>query len=264
MITNTVGHRGRNGVNDTMIIQRLLNRVRIPGTQQLVADGSLGVRTIFKIQAFQRSIGLERADGLIQPRSKTMTELMTRAEAGGTLQALLALMNPAPTSADLGAPWIATAEQEIGQKEVAGAKASNPRIMEYHKAANFWAKDDTGGANAWCGSFLAWVMSQHGHAPPANAFRAREWASFGTVLKAPVYGAIGVKARSGGGHVAFAVGQSRDGKHYYMLGGNQNNSVNVRRYPADVWDTFVFPAGEPEGDPLPVYQGTASDAGSEA
>ena len=48
MITNTVGHRGRNGVNDTMIIQRLLNRVRIPGTQQLVADGSLGVRTIFK------------------------------------------------------------------------------------------------------------------------------------------------------------------------------------------------------------------------
>ena len=193
-----------------------------------------------------------------------MTELMTRAEAGGTLQALLALMNPAPTSADLGAPWIATAEQEIGQKEVAGAKASNPRIMEYHKAANFWAKDDTGGANAWCGSFVAWVMSQHGHTPPANAFRAREWVSFGTVLKAPVYGAIGVKARSGGGHVAFAVGQSRDGKHYYMLGGNQNNSVNVSRYPADVWDTFVFPAGEPEGDPLPVYQGTASDAGSEA
>ena len=49
MITSTVGHRGRNAVNDTMIIQRLLNRVRIPGTQQLVADGSLGVRTIFKI-----------------------------------------------------------------------------------------------------------------------------------------------------------------------------------------------------------------------
>ncbi len=264
MITDTVGQGGRNALNDTMIVQRLLNRVQLPGTQQLVADGSPGVRTIVKIQAFQRSIGIARADGLILPRSKTMTELMSRADAENTVHTQLALTNPAPTSADLGAPWIATAELEIGQKEVAGAKAANPRIMEYHKAARFWAKDDSGGANAWCGSFVAWVMSQHGHTPPANAFRAKEWANFGTPLQAPVYGAICIKARTGGGHVAFAVGQSRDGKHYYMLGGNQSNSVNVSRYEADVWDSFVFPAGEAAGEPLPVYQGTASDAGSEA
>lgn len=263
MITDTVGQGGRNALNDTMIVQRLLNQIDIPGAQQLVADGSPGVRTIFKIQAFQRSIGIARPDGIIAPHSKTMKELMCRADADNSVHAHLALTNPAPTSADLGAPWIATAEREIGQKEVAGSKA-NPRIMEYHKAAKYWAKDDSLGVNAWCGSFVAWVMSQHGHAAPANAFRAKEWAKFGAPLKAPVYGAISIKSRSGGGHVAFVVGQSRDGKHYYMLGGNQSNEVNVSRYGADVWDAFVFPAGVAAGDTLPVYRGTASEAGSEA
>lgn len=263
MITDTVGQGGRNSLNDTMIVQRLLNEIDMPGSLQLVADGSPGARTIFKIQAFQRSIGIPRPDGLIRPGSKTMTELMCRADAENTVQAKLVLTNPAPSSADLGAPWIATAELERGQKEVAGASA-NARIMEYHKAAKYWAKDDSGKKDAWCGSFVAWVMSQHGYVPPPNAYRAKEWSNFGVGLKSPVYGAICVKSRSGGGHVAFAVGQSRDGKHYFMLGGNQSNEVNISRYSADVWDAFTFPSGAVQGKSLPVFQGTSSEAGSEA
>lgn len=263
MIADTVGQGGRNSRNDTLIVQRLLNQIDIPGAHQLVADGSPGVRTIFKIQAFQRSIGIAKPDGLVLPHSKTMTELMCRADAENSVHAQLALANPAPTSADLGAPWIATAEREIGQKEVVGSKA-NPRIMEYHKASKHWAKDDSGKLDAWCGSFVAWVMSQHGYAPPRDAYRALEWAKFGTSLKAPVYGAICVKSRSGGGHVAFAVGQSRDGKDYYVLGGNQNDEVNIKKYPAVVWDAFVFPAGAAAGTSLPVYQGTAESAGRES
>ncbi|CAN7586432.1 TIGR02594 family protein [Acidovorax sp. LjRoot194] len=263
MITDTVGQGGRNSLNDTMIVQRLLNEIDMPGAQQLVADGSPGARTIFKIQAFQRSIGMSRPDGLIRPGSKTMTELMCRADAENTLHTKVALTNPAPTSADLGAPWIATAESEIGQKEVVGSKA-NPRIMEYHKASKHWAKDDSGKLDAWCGSFVAWVMAKHGYAPPRDAYRALEWAKFGTALKAPVYGAICVKSRTGGGHVAFAVGQSRDGKDYYVLGGNQDNEVNIKKYPATVWDAFVFPLGAGTGTSLPVYQGTAGNAGRES
>lgn len=263
MITDTVGQGGRNALNDTMIVQRLLNQIDMPGSQQLVADGSPGVRTIFKIQEFQRSIGIPRPDGLIQPRSKTMTELMCRADAENTVHAQLALTNPAPTSADLGAPWITTAEREIGQKEVAGAKA-NPRIMEYHKASKHWAKDDSDKENAWCGSFVAWVLKQHGFEAPAHAYRAKSWAGFGTALKKPVYGAICCKSRSSGGHVAFIVGQSRDEKHYFMLGGNQGDSVNITRYKSKVWETFVFPSGAQAGSSLPVYDGPAQDAGSEA
>lgn len=264
MITDTVGQGGRNALNDTRIVQRLLNQLEIPGAQQLVADGSPGVRTIFKIQAFQRSIGISRPDGLILPHSKTMTELMCRADAENTVHTTLALTNPAPSSADQGAPWVATAERELGQKEVAGLKAANPRIMDYHRAARFGAKDDSESDNAWCGSFVAWVMSQHGYTPPKYAYRAKAWAGFGATVKKPVYGAICVKSRSGGGHVAFIVGQSRDEKYYYMLGGNQDDAVSITRYRASIWETFVFPPGAVPGNTLPVYLGTALEAGSEA
>ena len=219
--------------------------------------------TIDKIQAFQRTIGLVGLSGLIEPGSKTMLTLMKVAETPDTVGNKLELAKPEQSNTDLGAPWIDTAQAEVGQREVAGAK-SNPRIMEYHNAAGYWAKDDTGGKNAWCGSFVSWVMKKHGHTPPANAFRAKEWATFGQSLKKPAYGAIGVKSRQGGGHVAFVVGQSRDGKHFYMLGGNQGDAVNVSRYPVGAWNAFVFPPGATPSETLPVYQGVAEEAGSEA
>jgi hypothetical protein len=46
---------------------------------------------------------------------------------------------PTAFNKDLGAPWIDTAQVEIGQKETGGAKA-NPRILEYFKASRFWGK----------------------------------------------------------------------------------------------------------------------------
>jgi hypothetical protein len=34
-------------------------------------------------------------------------------------------------------PWMKTAMNEIGQKEIAGPQKANPRILEYHKAARY-------------------------------------------------------------------------------------------------------------------------------
>jgi uncharacterized protein (TIGR02594 family) len=170
---------------------------------------------------------------------------------------------PSQFNKDLGAPWIDTAQLEIGQKEVPGAKA-NPRILEYFAASRYWGKDDTGGKNAWCGSFAAWVLTKHGFIPPKNAFRATEWLNFGQRLDKPVYGAVGFKPRKGGGHVSFIVGQSEDGLHYYMLGGNQGDAVNVTKYPTSVWSGFVFPLGAALTGALPIYDGVARPAGSEA
>lgn len=95
-------------------------------------------------------------------------------------------------------PWMVTAFKEVGQAEVSGKKA-NPRILEYFKASKFWGTDDSGGKNAWCASFVAWVMKKNGYAAVENAFRAKAWTGFGKKIKDPVYGAIGVK-------VAAAVG----------------------------------------------------------
>ena len=156
-----------------------------------------------------------------------------------------------------------TALQELGQKEESGSKA-NQRILEYFKSSKFWGKDDSGGANAWCASFTSWVMQQHKHTPPENAFRAKAWENFGKVIEKPVYGAIGIKSRAGGGHVAFVMGQSADGQYLYMLGGNQSDEVNISRYARNVWSKFVVPSAyDVTLDTLPVYNKTAISADRE-
>ena len=162
------------------------------------------------------------------------------------------------------APWMLTAEHELGQREVSGSRA-NPRILEYFKSSKFWGTDDSTGENAWCASFTAWVMEQHGYKPPRNAFRAKSWADFGVKIDQPTYGAIGIKSRRGGGHVAFVVGKSADGKYLYMLGGNQDDEVNISEYDRSVWETFVLPKDyDNSNDWLPIYNKDAATGGRES
>lgn len=161
-------------------------------------------------------------------------------------------------------PWMATAQHELGEHEISGSKA-NPKILAYFKSAKFWGTDDSGKENAWCASFTAWVMEQHGYTPPKNSFRAKSWANFGTKVINPTYGAIGIKSRTGGGHVAFVVGASQDGKSLYMLGGNQSDEVNIRQYDRNVWETFVVPSDyDASDDWLPTYQQGALKSSSES
>jgi uncharacterized protein (TIGR02594 family) len=107
-------------------------------------------------------------------------------------------------------------------------------------------------------------LLRHGFIPPKDAFRAKEWLNFGDRIAKPVYGAVGIKMRKGGGHVSFVVGQSEDGLSYYMLGGNQKDAVRVSKYPASVWSGFVFPRGAVSSGTLPIYTGVAAHAGSES
>lgn len=108
-------------------------------------------------------------------------------------------------------------------------------------------------------------MKKHKHSPPSNAFRAKEWKNFGKVITSPVYGAIGVKSRKGGGHVAFIVGKSKDDEYYFMLGGNQSDEVNITKYKKTVWDTFVVPKDYDITDKtLPIYSEQSKKAGSES
>lgn len=161
-------------------------------------------------------------------------------------------------------PWMITAMNELGQKEVSGKKV-NPKILEYFKASHFWGKDDSGSENAWCASFVSWVMEQHGYTAPKNAYRAKSWSNFGKSVDKPTYGAIGIKSRNGGGHVAFVVGQSRDGKILYMLGGNQNDEVNIHPYKKNVWEKFVVPTDyNAKNDTLSVYNKNFDAVGVEA
>lgn len=164
------------------------------------------------------------------------------------------------------APWMITAMNEIGQKEIPGPIKANPRVMEYHKAARAtWIKGDSEKGEAWCASFISWVMRQHGYMPPKEAYRAKSWKDFGRSVTKPTYGVIAVKKRGGGsGHVAFVVGKSQDGKSLYMLGGNQKDKVQISKYKKNVWNKFVIPNNyDASYDLLPIYNGKFSVAGSE-
>lgn len=129
-----------------------------------------------------------------------------------------------PPFAATGEPkWLDVARAMIGLKEVVGPQHNSRIVAMFAAAKAAWFKDDE---TPWCGAFVAYCMIQCGLPIPekGEAVRAKAWASWG-VSCGPVLGAIVVFGREGGGHVGILVGQSAT--HYYVLGGNQSNQVNI-------------------------------------
>lgn len=126
--------------------------------------------------------------------------------------------------------WYAIALKELNIKEVSGTK-HNPRIIEYHKQTSLKAKDDE---TAWCSSFANWCVIKSG-VRGTNSAAARSWLKWGHGIAEPRKGCVVVFWRGSlkgwQGHVAFFV--KEDKNYIYVLGGNQNNSVNVTAYTKD-------------------------------
>ncbi len=141
-------------------------------------------------------------------------------------------------------PWMTTARQEEakGVREINGGK-SNPDIMKYHKSSGFWGKDDSGRDNAWCGSFVNWNVEGAGIKGPKDAFRAKEWASWGSAVspKNAQYGDVVVIKSGSSYHVGFFAGKNADGS-FKILGGNQSDGVNTKTYSA----SSVFAVRRPQ------------------
>ncbi|WP_052772876.1 TIGR02594 family protein [Luteimonas sp. FCS-9] len=161
-------------------------------------------------------------------------------------------------AANDGAPdWMTIAERELGQAEVSGTRA-NPRIMAYHAASGFWGRDDSGRDNAWCGSFVSFVMKAAGHPIASEAYRAREWANWGEAV--PRDGIQRGDVVVFPNHVGFV--DRVEGDTVHLLGGNQSNTVNVAPY--DLGNAIAI--RRPDGTPAapspatPDATGPRSDA----
>ena len=82
----------------------------------------------------------------------------------------------------------------------------------------------------WCGDFVdtAIKLALPDEPRPGklgeNPYWALNWLLFGKACN-PAYGAVVAFERPGGGHVGFLVGQ--DEKRFYVLGGNQGDTVSV-------------------------------------
>jgi uncharacterized protein (TIGR02594 family) len=141
-------------------------------------------------------------------------------------------------------PWMEFAFQEYGQKEIKGT-SDNPRIKEYLKVVGVgvYGHDET----AWCSAFANWCMAQANIKGSGRA-NARSWLTWqGKLARGPVYGCVVVLSRppqSWQGHVAFWVGENQSNP--MLLGGNQGDTVSLRRYPRS---RVLDYRGRPKRDP---------------
>ena len=117
---------------------------------------------------------------------------------------------------------------EYGVREIRGAK-HNPRILEYFKEIGHeWVKDDE---TAWCSAFINWCALKAG-VERSGKLNARSWMDIGKEVSKPKIGDLVIFWRespaSWKGHVAIYINSTE--KAVFVLGGNQNNSVNIQSY----------------------------------
>lgn len=151
--------------------------------------------------------------------------------------------------------WMRTAKAFTGLQEVRGPRHSNIIIGWLEKLGAWWRDDET----PWCGVFVAYCMKEAKLPFPKMYMRAKAWAEYGSLLRRDrlSIGAILVFDRAGGGHVGFYVGE--DAGHYYVLGGNQNNAVNVMKLGKSRLVASRWPKGEPvTGKPVYLKGGDVS------
>jgi len=111
----------------------------------------------------------------------------------------------------------------IGISEIVG-KEHNPIILNWAKELGL-EKVYTNDEIPWCGLFVAYVCLKAKKEVVENPLWARNWNKFGTKQVTAKLGDILVFTRGSGGHVGFYVGE--DSKAYFVLGGNQGNTVSI-------------------------------------
>ena len=138
-------------------------------------------------------------------------------------------------------PWLEIARGEIGVKEIAGELA-NPRILEYLRSTSLGAWGQGRDETAWCSAFVNWCVVQAGIEGTGSAM-ARSWLGWG-VECAPEPGCIVVlkRGKPPSGHVGFLDEWSGPDNTIRLLGGNQQNAVNVTTYPTSRVLGYRWPA----------------------
>lgn len=137
-------------------------------------------------------------------------------------------------------PWIQEAKKHIGLNEF--QTGNNPKIMKWAQLiGGSIARDYTADSIPWCGLFVAYVMTQVGVTPVDQPLWALNWNKFGSKLTEPIFGCVITFKRTNGGHVGFAIAQDSD--NYFVLGGNQSDSVSITKIAKLRAQAFRWPPG---------------------
>ena len=136
--------------------------------------------------------------------------------------------------------WIVEARKFLGLKEIKGSQHAQDILDMWKAIKRGGIRDDE---TPWCAAFVGACLERAG-IQSTRFESAKSYLDWGTKLDAPVLGCVVVFTRAGGGHVGFVVGQSTSGK-LLVLGGNQEDEVNIREFPLTRVTGYRWPSGEP-------------------
>jgi uncharacterized protein (TIGR02594 family) len=119
--------------------------------------------------------------------------------------------------------------QYYGLEEITGEQ-HNPQILDFfEEIGENWVQTDE---TAWCSAFINYLCKRN-YYERSGKLTARSWLDVGVELDEPELGCIVVLWReskvSWKGHVGFYI--NHDDRYIYILGGNQDSSVCIKRYP---------------------------------
>lgn len=239
----------------------IIDKIKNPITKLIIWDiVSTNNRKLAKvIQKALKNLGQNlEVDGDIGPITARAINSVNNKKLAREVLTILAGPKALPKNGKI-PKWVEVAIGELGVKEIPGKAKSNPRVEQYHDAVGLpWAEDDV----PWCGSFVGFCFLAAGYDIPETAARALSWLKFGVSAGKPVFGAVAVKKRRGGGHVTIVVG--KDGPWLYCIGGNQHDMVCVSKYHESVFIDYRIPEDYTPTIPLRKWTGPANLAGSEA
>lgn len=156
--------------------------------------------------------------------------------------------------------WVIEARKYLGKKEIPG-KDTSPFIEKWLIDLKAWWRDDE---TPWCGVAMGAWMKACGISPPREWYRAKSWLNWGNKISKPVYGAVVVFERQGGGHVGIILGLDLRSR-LLVIGGNQSDAVTIA--PFDTWRVagYRWPSNQIScyRDYLPVYNSTDKSSTNE-
>lgn len=185
---------------------------------QIKLDGDFGNKTKAAVSYFQKSIGL-KGSGIIGP--KTMAGL-----------GLVVSLPQVSKYKFMQKTILLKAYKKIGVKEIRGTK-EHPDIRMFHRYATVKNDRESSENIPWCASYIAFVIeTAGGKSTNSKMARSYERGGYKNVTKNPLPGDILTMYRngkaSGSGHVGVYLGQTAN--YYYVLGGNQSDAVNIKRF----------------------------------
>jgi uncharacterized protein (TIGR02594 family) len=196
----------------------------------LTGTGYFGPGSDTAVEDFQRRHGLA-VDGIV----------------GGATAAAIDAALKSPRGAEPNGPpatplWLSVSLAHVGLAEAPGG-ADNPELVADIRTA---APDYVHDATPWCAGWVSFCLAKAGLKPSASPLWALSYAQdWGVRLAAPALGAIAVKTRTGGGHVTFVAGRTKEGR-LACCGGNQNDRVSVAPYAASAFNKgFWWPRDYP-------------------